>query len=122
MMEDGRMLFVCCPKCATCQKVRKRPDGHGAAYDFRDVKENNPAEEELRAWRARSGLPLKRFFNIGGLRYKAQNLKNRLPEMRGNGRFALPVTEGMLVRRPRLISDKHVPAGRREAEQQSLIP
>ena len=110
------MLFVCYPRCATCQKAKKWLDGHGVEYDFRDIREDNPTESELRDWHARSGLPLKRFFNTSGLQYKALDLKNRLPEMSEDERFALLASDGMLVKRPLLIADDLVLVGFKEAE------
>ena len=105
------MLFICYPKCPTCQKAKKWLDDHGVAYEFRDIKEENPTEDELRQWHARSGLPLKRFFNTSGLQYKALNLKDRLPGMSEDEQFALLSSDGMLVKRPLLSSDKLVLVG-----------
>ena len=114
------MLFICYPKCTTCQKARKWLDEHGVAYDYRDIKEENPTEDELRDWHARSGLPLKRFFNTSGLQYKALNLKDRLPGMSEDEQFALLASDGMLVKRPLLISDKLVLVGFREADYKTI--
>ena len=75
------MLFLCYPKCTTCQRARKWLDEHGVQYEFRDIKEAKPGEAELREWQAASGLPLKRFFNTSGLQYKSLKLKERLPGM-----------------------------------------
>ena len=110
------MLFVCYPKCTTCQKAQKWLDGHGVSYVFRNIKEENPTEAELRAWHAKSGLPLKRFFNTSGLQYKALNLKDRLPEMSEDEQFQLLASDGMLVKRPLLISEEFVLVGFKEAE------
>ena len=110
------MLFVCYPKCTTCQKAQKWLDSHGVAYEFRNIKEANPTEAQLRDWYARSGLPLKRFFNTSGLQYKALNLKDRLPEMSEDAQFALLASDGMLVKRPILVSDKFVLVGFKEEE------
>ena len=56
------MLFIEYPKCSTCQKAKKWLDAHGIAYTDRHIKEENPTAEELRAWQAKSGQPLKKFF------------------------------------------------------------
>lgn len=73
------MIFVCYPKCSTCQKAKKWLDEHHISYELRDIKEENPGYEELAAWHQRSGLPLKRFFNTSGLLYKSMGLKDKLP-------------------------------------------
>ena len=115
------MLFLCYPKCTTCQRARKWLDEHGVQYEFRDIKEAKPGEAELRAWQAASGLPLKRFFNTSGLQYKALKLKERLPGMTEDEQFSLLASDGMLVKRPILIGDGFVLVGFREAEYEEKV-
>lgn len=110
------MLFVCYPKCSTCQKARTFLDEHGAAYTLRDIKTENPTAEELRCWWEKSGLPLKRFFNTSGLQYKALGLKDRLPDMDEQAQLDLLATDGMLVKRPILVGEDFVLVGFRVAE------
>ena len=110
------MVFLCYPKCSTCQKAQKWLDEHGVPYSLRMIREEKPNAEELRAWQERSGLPLKRFFNTSGLQYKALDLKNRLPEMSEEEQIALLASDGMLVKRPLLVGDDFVLVGFREAE------
>lgn len=75
------VLFIEYPKCSTCQKAKRWLEGHGVAFEDRHIIEQNPTEEELKAWTARSGLDLKRFFNTSGLKYKELGLKDKLPAM-----------------------------------------
>lgn len=110
------MLFICYPKCSTCQKSRSWLDEKGIAYDFRDIKTDNPTAEELRQWWQASGLPLKKFFNTSGLQYKALGLKDKLPTMSEEEQLALLATDGMLVKRPLLIGENFVLTGFREKE------
>lgn len=110
------MLFVCYPKCSTCQKARAFLDAHGVAYTIRDIKSENPTEEELRLWHQKSGLPLKRFFNTSGLQYKALGLAQKLPAMSEDQQFSLLATDGMLVKRPIVVTDDFVLVGFREAD------
>ena len=116
------MLFVCYPKCSTCQKARAFLDEHGAAYTLRDIKTENPTAAELRLWWEKSGLPLKRFFNTSGLQYKVLGLKDRLPNMDEQAQLELLASDGMLVRRPLLVSESTVLVGFRQAEwEQALL-
>lgn len=115
------MLFVCYPKCTTCQKAAKWLEAHGLSYEFRDIKQNRPTEDELRLWILKSGLPIKRFFNTSGLQYKALDLKNRLPSMTEEEMIALLSTDGMLVKRPILISGDTVLVGFREPEWENAL-
>ena len=110
------MLTLCYPKCTTCQKALAWLEAKGVATDVRDIKLNNPTEEELRQWHQLSGLPLKKFFNTSGLQYKALGLKDKLPGMSEDEQFALLATDGMLVKRPLLVGDGFVLVGFREAE------
>lgn len=110
------MLFVCYPKCTTCQKARAFLDARSAEYDFRDIKTESPSETELRAWQAKSGLPLKRFFNTSGLQYKALELSKRLPSMTEDEQYKLLATDGMLVKRPILAGGDFVLVGFKQTE------
>ena len=110
------MLFLCYPKCTTCQKARAYLDANGISYEFRDIKLENPTLEELTTWWKASGLPLKKFFNTSGLQYKALNLKDKLPAMTEEEQLALLATDGMLVKRPILVGDGFVLTGFLQAE------
>ena len=110
------MLFLCYPKCTTCQKAKAWLDNQDVSYTLRDIKLDNPTAEELRQWWTASGLPLKKFFNTSGLQYKALGLKDKLPAMSEEEQLALLATDGMLVKRPILVSDGLVLTGFRQAE------
>lgn len=115
------MLFIEYPKCTTCQKARKWLDDHGITYTDRHIKENPPTYEELKAWHARSGLPLRRFFNTSGLVYKAMNLRERLDGMSEEEQLRLLATDGMLVKRPLVVRDDLVLTGFKETEWARLL-
>lgn len=114
------MLFVCYPKCTTCQKAKKWLTEKGISFEERDIKTENPTKEELEAWYKKSGLPLKRFFNTSGILYKEMKLKDRLPEMTEDEQLTLLSTDGMLVKRSILISDEQVLVGFKEKEWETL--
>lgn len=115
------MLFLCYPKCSTCQKARKWLEEQGISFDERDIKLNNPTLEELRTWYARSGLPLKRFFNTSGLQYKALGLKDKLSDMSEEEQLALLATDGMLVKRPLLVDKDFVLTGFKQTEWEKTL-
>ena len=110
------MLFVCYPKCSTCQKAQKFLDAHGAKYELRDIKLQNPTAEELSDWHKKSGLPLKRFFNTSGMLYRELDIKNKLPDMSEEEMLALLASDGMLVKRPILVTESRVLVGFKEDE------
>ena len=115
------MQFICYPKCSTCRKAQAWLDEREIPYELRLILEENPSAEELKAWQTRSGLPLKRFFNTSGLKYKTLNLKERLPEMSEEEQLELLSSDGMLIKRPLLISEDFVLAGFREAEYEEKL-
>ncbi len=115
------MLFVCYPKCTTCQRARAYLISVGASFEERDIKEQNPTADELAAWQRMSGLPLNRFFNTSGLLYRSMGLKDKLADMTDGQKLELLASDGMLVKRPILITDSGVLVGFREAEWQKLI-
>ena len=110
------MLFIEYPKCTTCQKAKKWLNDNGFDYECRNIKEENPTCEELRTWYEQSGLPLKKFFNTSGLLYKSMGLKDKLPIMSEKEQLELLATDGMLVKRPLLVSEKAIITGFREKE------
>lgn len=110
------MLFIEYPKCSTCQKAKKWLDENGVEYTDRHIVENNPTYEELKEWHERSGLPLKKFFNTSGMLYKSMQLKDKLPTMSDDEQLKLLATDGMLVKRPLIVSDDFVLTGFREKE------
>ncbi len=110
------MLFICYPKCTTCQKAKKWLDEHNINYEERHIAGDNPSYDELKEWYEKSGLPLKRFFNTSGLLYKDMKLKDRIPSMTEEEQLEILSTNGMLVKRPIVINGDTVLVGFKEAE------
>ena len=115
------MLFLCYPKCSTCQKAKAFLDANNIPYELRDIKLDNPNEEELRRWHALSGMPLKKFFNTSGLQYRALELTKKLPTMSEDDQFALLATDGMLVKRPLLVGEDFVLTGFKQADWEARV-
>lgn len=110
------MLFICYPKCSTCQKAKKWLDEHNIEYMERHIVEVNPTYDELKEWNEKSGLPLKKFFNTSGLLYKEMQLKDKLSAMSEEEQLQLLATNGMLVKRPLVVKDDLVLVGFKENE------
>lgn len=109
-------LFIEYPKCTTCKKAKKWLDEHGVEYIDRHIVEDIPTAEELAAWQQRSGLPLRRFFNTSGMKYRELGIKAKLDAgMSDEEAFALLATDGMLVKRPIVVTDGAVLVGFKEA-------
>ena len=110
------ILFVEYPKCSTCQKAKKWLLENQLEFEDRHIIEDNPSKEELKAWYEKSGLPLKRFFNTSGMKYKELKLKDKLPDMSEEEQLELLASDGMLVKRPVLVGDDFVLTGFKEKE------
>ncbi|MBQ8044680.1 MAG: arsenate reductase family protein, partial [Clostridia bacterium] len=102
------MFFICYPKCTTCQKAKKWLDEHNIEYKECHIVEENPSYDELKEWYAKSGLPLKKFFNTSGLLYKEMQLKDKLSAMSEEEQLKLLATNGMLVKRPLIVDEDRV--------------
>jgi len=108
------MIFICYPKCSTCQKAKKWLEEQNITYTERHIVEDNPSYDELKKWYRVSGLPLKKFFNTSGLLYKEMQLKDKLASMSEDEQLALLATNGMLVKRPLVVGENFVLLGFKE--------
>lgn len=115
------MLFVEYPKCSTCQKAKKWLENNGFDFEDRHIVENNPNKEELKLWLDKSGMPLKKFFNTSGMKYRELNLKDKLPEMSEDEALEVLASDGMLVKRPVLVGNDFVLTGFREKEWEETL-
>lgn len=110
------LLFIEYPKCTTCKRAKKWLEDRGTEFTDRNIVEENPTYEELQTWYQRSGLPLKRFFNTSGNLYKEMNLKDKLADMTEEEQLKLLASNGMLVKRPLIVSERVILTGFKEPE------
>ncbi len=116
------IVVLCYEKCSTCKKAINWLKEQGVQYTERPIKEENPSKEELREWYQKSGLPLKRFFNTSGMLYRELNLKDRLSGMSEEEQLGLLASDGMLVKRPLLVTEQVICPGFKEAEWEKVVP
>lgn len=115
-------LFIEYPKCSTCRNAKKWLEDHKIEFVDRHIIENNPTEEELTKWIKESKKDIKKWFNTSGMKYKELNLKDKLVNMSEKEKIKILASDGMLIKRPILITDKGVLVGFREAEwEESLL-
>lgn len=107
-------IFIEYPKCSTCQKAKKWLEDNKIEFTARNIVEETPTSKELTEWISKSGLDIKKWFNTSGLQYKSLNLKDKLPIMSDKEKIELLASNGMLIKRPLLISDKGIFAGFKE--------
>ena len=115
------MLFLEYPPCTTCKKAKKWLQDNGLEFTARHIKEANPTAGELSLWQEKSGLELKKFFNTSGMIYRDLGLKDKLPTMSREEQLALLASDGMLVKRPILVTEDAVLVGFKEAQWEKLL-
>lgn len=109
-------LFIEYPKCSTCKRAKKYLEENHVEFTDRHIVEQNPTKEELTEWIARSGQPVKKFFNTSGMLYREMELKDKLPTMSEEDQIALLASNGMLVKRPLIVEDDRILIGFKEKE------
>ena len=107
-------LFIEYPKCSTCKKAKKFLDDNNIKYIDRHILEETPNVEELSKWIKRSNLEINRFFNTSGMKYRELNLKEKLKTMSDEEKIKLLASDGMLIKRPLLITDREIYIGFKE--------
>lgn len=115
------ILFLEYPKCSTCQKAKKWLTEHNITFTDRHIVENNPTEEELGGWISSSGMDVKKFFNTSGMKYRELGLKDKLDTMTREEKIALLAQDGMLVKRPVVVTDEKILVGFKEKEWEETL-
>lgn len=115
------MLFIEYPKCTTCQKAKKYLDNNNAKYEDRHIVENNPTKKELTEWIKKYNIEIKKLFNTSGMKYRELGLKEKLPYMTDEEKIELLSSDGMLVKRPLLITENKMVIGFKEKEYEALV-
>jgi arsenate reductase len=115
------MIFVCYPRCTTCQKAKKWLEANNITFEERHIQKNNPTIEELKDWHKKSGLPLKKFFNTSGRLYRELKMKDKLSTMSEEEQYSLLASDGMIVKRPILIGDGFVLVGFKETDWKAAL-
>ncbi|AVK95688.1 arsenate reductase family protein [Lysinibacillus sphaericus] len=108
--------FIHYPKCTTCKKAQKWLNDNGVSYEEVHIVEQAPTKEQLKQYWQESGLPLKKFFNTSGMKYRELGLKDKLAEMPEDEQLTLLASDGMLIKRPIVTDGKKVTLGFKETE------
>ena len=109
-------LFIQYPKCGTCRKAAKWLEANGIDITSRHIVENNPTREELSEWIDQSGLPIRRFFNTSGMIYREQLLKEKVKTASRDELLDILASNGMVVKRPIVVTKDTVLVGFNEKE------
>lgn len=101
------LTFYEYPKCSTCQKAKKWLITHGHSIEAIDLVKQVPDARMLEGWIKESGLPIRRFFNTSGIKYRELGLKDKVEEYTLEEACQILATDGMLIKRPILVRDGH---------------
>ncbi len=115
------ILFIEYPKCSTCKRAKEWLDKNNILYTDRNIVTNNPTYDELKSWVSKSDMDIKKFFNTSGLVYKELNLKDKLDKMTDDEKLRILSSNGMLVKRPLIITDNVILAGFKEDKWNILL-
>ena len=108
--------FIQYPKCTTCKKAQKWLDDNDVQYESIHIVEQTPSKEQLQAYYETSGVPLKKFFNTSGIKYRELGLKDKLADMSEDEQLTLLASDGMLIKRPILTDGKKLTLGFKESD------
>lgn len=114
-------IFIEYPKCSTCKKAKKWLEENNIPFEDRNIIEETPTVQELTQWIQKSGQEIKKWFNTSGLKYKELNLKDKLTSMNDQEKIELLASDGMLIKRPLLISNNDILIGFKEEKWKKLI-
>ena len=115
------LKIYCYPRCTTCKRATKYLDSKSVEYEYINIKENNPDKETLRSLWQKSALDLKKFFNTSGILYREMELSKKLTAMSDEEKLKLLATDGMLVKRPILVTEKAVLVGFKESDWEGAL-
>lgn len=115
------MLFIEYPKCSTCKKAKKYLQDHNIQFMDRNIITETPTKEELESWIKKYGMKLEKLYNTSGMKYRELNLKEKRQEMSTEEQLTLLSSDGMLLKRPILITEKTMITGFREKEWEKII-
>lgn len=123
MLRKGEIMiqYIEYPKCSTCVKGKKYLQEKGVEFSQRNIVEEVPTIEELKSFMEKSGLPIKRFFNTSGMKYRELNMKEKFPVLSEEELLQLLASDGMLIKRPLLVGEDFVIPGFKEKEYEEKL-
>lgn len=106
-----QLTFYWYPKCGTCRKAKKWLDDRHLSYQDIHIVENPPSRSELEDFYQKSGLPLTKFFNTSGQKYRELGLKDKITTASDDELLDLLAGDGMLIKRPIILDGQNVTVG-----------
>ncbi|WP_409271196.1 arsenate reductase family protein [Neobacillus sp. SCS-31] len=114
------LTFYWYPKCGTCRNAKKWLDEHGISYEAVHIVEQPPSRDELKDLYEKSGLELKKFFNVSGQKYRELGLKDKVKTASEEELLDILASDGMLLKRPILTDGKKVTVGFKEEDYKEM--
>ena len=115
-MDHTKLKIYAYKNCSTCRKAVAWLKEHDIPFEEQDIYEYPPATASFFHWIDERNIPLKKFLNTSGEKYREFNIKERLPDLTEDEVVALLASHGKLVKRPLLTDGDEVLIGFKEAE------
>nr|WP_131923884.1 arsenate reductase family protein [Hazenella coriacea] len=113
-VSEKNLLYYGYPKCGTCRKAKKFLEDHKISFIDKHIVEEPPSKEELAQFVQKSGLPIQKFFNTSGKKYRELGLSQKLKEMSDEEKLTVLASDGMLIKRPIVTDGEKVTVGFKE--------
>lgn len=108
-------------KCSTVKKALKFLDENNIKYTHIDNVVDRLTKEQIKDLHLQSKLELKKFFNTSGIKYRELQIKDIIPTATDDQLYELLASDGMLVKRPILVTNHGVFPSFREDKWLELI-
>jgi arsenate reductase len=105
------LTFYGYPKCGTCRKAQKWLEAHDIPIKYINIAEQPPTKEQVTDLQQKSGLPLRKFFNTSGKKYRELGLKDKVKTASEDKMLDWLASDGMLLKRPIVTDGKRVTVG-----------
>ncbi len=116
-----KQVIYCYERCSTCRKALKWLAENGVEVEVKSIVDETPTASELKQFYEKSGLPLRRFFNTSGMKYRELGLSQKLKDMPEIKQLELLASDGMLIKRPLFVNDELILLGFKEENWQVLL-
>ncbi|MEM9399790.1 MAG: Spx/MgsR family RNA polymerase-binding regulatory protein [Verrucomicrobiota bacterium] len=107
--------------CSTCKKAKRFLDKNNITYKELAIRETPPSKTELKKMLKSVHGEIRKLFNTSGQDYRTLNIKDKLPDINENEAIDLLATNGNLIKRPVLISDKGILVGYKEETWKDML-
>lgn len=119
--EDTMIKFYGYSKCSTVKKAKKWLQDNNIEFEEIDLINDTPTKDELEQIYKKSGMPIKKFFNTSGIKYRELGLKDIVKTETDDKLLEILASDGMLIKRPMIVGEDIVINGFKEKEYEEKL-